>query len=414
MAYPAITLTYTAIAKALTPGSLVALMQAVPPPEPLLEELGCWILADSTVTDGNAAVRTIEILAVSAVQATCTPNLQVGYSGSPIESISVTGGGGGYVRPPVGQVFESSGETLPQFLGKGGKGARLQAYLGLAGAESATAINVGTGYSAQTVAGLVGGMPLGTGTVVQARPGFGAVDPSLFTGSTGCGTRVSDPPAHGALNTRACVRSVAVTNGGKGYHAATTKVVFLGPPGPSGRAAFAFPTLDAMGRITAVSVVDPGLGYITTPTVAFVDTHTTPGLGATATCNMMRGHAAALAVNVVGGAVTAIDINDPGDGYVTMPTLVIFDPSGMGAGAVYSVGPVPNVSSSLFSVSRVDVLARGSGYVHPTVTLQDFYSATGLVALSRGEQSTLIKPFSNLMKTALANALGTPISETIA
>jgi hypothetical protein len=413
MAYPLANLAYSSVAKAILPSALEARMNAVPVPEKMLEELGCYVSSDSSAVVGQVVTRTVQVKCTSAATASCTPHRAGGYSGAPIESTTVTAPGSGYVRPPAALVLDPSTESLGTFLGQGGKGARLAAYLGLVG-RGATGIAVGLGYSAQTIAGLVGGMPLGTNRVTQARPGFGAVDPQLFTGSTGCGTRLSDPPASGALNTLACVRSVVVKSQGIGYNPATTSLLFLGGSiAPGGRQAVAFPTFDAMGRFIKATVVDPGLGYVTTPTVALVDTSPTPGRGASGTVNMVRGHSAQLSVTIGGGgAITSVNIVDPGDGYVSMPDLVIWDPTGGGSGASYTVGPLLG-TPSCFGVSRVDVLARGSGYVAPAITLIDFFSATGLNAFNLGSQNLMLNAFHNLMKTNLRNAVGTAVTETL-
>jgi len=416
MAYPFATLTYATFARGVSPTALIAAMQSVPTPESILEEFGCYVTADSTVDAGGGKVtRTVSVSAVSSGAATATPNRAAGYSSGPIVSVTVNAPGAGFVRPPIAQVFESAAETLPQALASRGKGARLQAYLGIVGrAPTATQIAVGAGYSAATVAGLVGGLPGGTNRVTQARPGFGAVDPLLWTGTTGCGVRVSDPPASVALNTLGCVRAVSVKNPGIGYTPATTKIVWVGAvPIAGGRLPIAFPTFDAMGRCTSVTMVDPGCGYVTTPVPMLVDTSVPGGRGCVLKANMMRGHSAALSVTVLGGQVVAVPVTDPGDGYVSMPTLVIYDPTGGGSGASYTVAPIPG-TPSLFGVSRIDVLSQGSGYVAPVITVVDVNIAWGEVAIARGTPGLLLNQFANLMKTALQNQVGSAITETLA
>jgi hypothetical protein len=408
-------LTYSVPTKgSIAPATLAAAIAAVPAPEEVLEELGCYIASDVT-SAGATCTRVITINDASISKARVLLNFLPGQSGSPVASVTVGLAGSGYVRAPTPELYVSSTTTLAEYMGTAGQGARFQAYLGLI-ASHATQVATGAGYSASTIAGLVGGMPLGTNRLTQARPGFGAVNPLLWTGTTGCGVRVSDPPAAGALNTLGCVRSIVVTEGGIGYSPATTTLLFLGGSlAPGGRPARGFPAFDGKGRFIGGTVVDPGLGYITAPTVALLDTGASPGRGALGTVNMVRGHSAALSVTVVAGAVTAVNITDPGDGYVSMPKLVIWDPTGGGSGASYTVGPIPG-TVSLFGVSRVDVLARGSGYnplADPVLVMDDFYTSLGLVAQETGQTALLKQTFSNLMKTAIQNLVGTAVVEAL-
>ena len=329
-----------------------------------------------------------------------TPVLDLSQSASPIDAATVGTAGVGYIKPPVFWTGDASGETLSDFLAQSGKGARFQAYLKVTG-SFAHLLSGGSGYSAATTAALVGGMPLGTATDTQAQPG-------TFLSGAGVGTRLSDPAANAALNTMACLRAVAVLNQGRNYSGATQCLVLGDPPPPGGRKAVCHPIIVG-GKVIRVLVVDPGMGYIRTPTFGFFDPAGT-GSGAVATANMVRGKPATLSVNLSDGSVGSVGITDPGDGYVSVPDLVIFDPGG-GFGAEATVGPVIGGAASLLGVSRLDVMARGKGYTAPVLHQRSFFEAAFLVG--DGDVTAPFRAFFNLMKTQIQNALSTEVTETV-
>lgn len=94
----------------------------------------------------------------------------------------------------------------------------------------------------------------------------------------------------------------------EGFYVATGVQVLLTGGGGSG--AYAYANLDAQGRITSITVVSGGSGYLTQPTVTIVG----------------GGGSGAQAVAVVfGGSVLSIGVVNPGSGYVRYITRAVDD-----------------------------------------------------------------------------------------
>lgn len=242
------TLTYTAYLGGLSAAAAAALLASVPPPAASLAFIGVRVISDSTPIAGPT-VRTI-ILGLDPIgNATATCSLVPGDgSGSPIDELTLTGAGSGYVVPPIitftggraADVVESK-EAPPN----ANTPAVAQAYLKVV---SAVVTAGGGGYSAATTIVVTG----------QVKPGNG-------------GLRVG---------------------GGS-----TT----------AGRPAVLTPTIVA-GIITAVTITDPGDGYVGVPVVSVVDPSVTPGSGGIITISM---------------GVGRLDLFHAGGGYSTPPTVVL-------------------------------------------------------------------------------------------
>lgn len=74
---------------------------------------------------------------------------------------------------------------------------------------------------------------------------------------------------------------ITVTNGGSGYNAACTSVTVSSPTGENGSQAVAAANIVG-GVIQSIYFLNPGSGYIETPTITINDANTSPGSGATA------------------------------------------------------------------------------------------------------------------------------------
>lgn len=408
MALPFVTIVYAVPAKAVIPATIQAALAAVPLPIATIEEIGAYVVSDTNSNSGGFAVRTIVLRLNAPTPATATAVLEAGPSGSPIESVRHTHGLG-YVRPPVWWIGDPPAQTLPEFLVTEGKGARLQSYLGVfPGRESpeATLIAAGTGYSSQTTAALIGGMPKGLSSDTQAPPG-------TFLGTTPTGTRLVDPTSNGALNTLGVVSSVAMLSQGRNYDPTTKATPLDSTPVAGGRLPKGFPVIVG-GKIVSVQLTDPGMGLITVPTWAFLDP-TGAGSGAVASSSMQRGKPATLSVSVgMGGVITSVNVLDGGDGYVSVPDAVLFDPTGGGTGGSFTVGPVVNGAASVLGVSRVDVLNRASGFsAPPALNERSFFEAAYLVAEAQGNVTQQLRPFQNLMKSAIQRALAAEVFEQV-
>jgi hypothetical protein len=75
---------------------------------------------------------------------------------------------------------------------------------------------------------------------------------------------------------------ITVVSGGTGYNVACTSVTISAPTGEGGIQATAAANISG-GVIQSVYMVNPGSGYITTPTVAIADANSSPGTGASVT-----------------------------------------------------------------------------------------------------------------------------------
>jgi hypothetical protein len=120
------------------------------------------------------------------------------------------------------------------------------------------------------------------------------------------------------MNAFGPVTALTLTNPGSGYTSAPT-VTIGSPTGGSPVQATATATVGAL--VSSISVASGGAGYSSTPTVTINDS---TGSGATAQAT------------VVGGAITAITVTNPGSLY-TAPTVTINDATGTGATATASV-----------------------------------------------------------------------------
>ena len=169
------------------------------------------------------------------------------------------------------------------------------------------------------------------------------------------------------------VSSFTVINGGSGYHPVTV-TVSPPPPGPDAVPATAKATV-INGVIAAITVVDPGFGYVTAPTIT-IDVPPPGGVTATALAQISGSKLSAVvvtsggagyrmpsvtvsvpsqafgsiqatagAITVVGGVITAIAVGNPGRGYVTAPTVTVTSTAGSGASAVSSIAAVATVNA---------------------------------------------------------------------
>ena len=131
----------------------------------------------------------------------------------------------------------------------------------------------------------------------------------------------------------------------------------IDPPAGVGRTATATATVGGNGAITGINVIDPGSGYAAAPIV----TITGGGLDATATAGAPS----------TTGSVTSVSVALPGGGYST-PAV---DITGDGAGAT---------ATAYGSVDVLTLTNAGSGYTMPTLEFElpddpDGVQATGYV-----------------------------------
>jgi len=230
------TLTYKAFLGGASAAQVAALMAAVPVPKDALSFLGVRVISDSTPV-ASPVVRTL-VLGLNPVSAaTATVSLIPGDgSGSPLNAITVTSPGSGYILPPVVSFSGGRSKETPQVLSFRSDQMDRQYF--------------------------------------NTSPGD--PDPvNLADGSL-------NAPAH--AEARLKVVSAAVTAGGGGYNPGTF-ILVQGGLTKGGREAVLTPTI-TLGVVTAVTVTDPGSGYTSVPSIAVIDPAAVPGSGAVVTVSM--------------------------------------------------------------------------------------------------------------------------------
>ncbi|MDQ0373409.1 multicopper oxidase domain-containing protein [Cellulomonas humilata] len=228
----------------------------------------------------------------------------------------------------------------------------------------------GSGYTTAPQVTISGGD--GTATAVATIASTGAVtryvldDPGA--GYSGFAVTVDGGGGTGATATATGgVDAVVLADGGTGYTMPT--VEFDLPAMPDGTQAKghvpmiangdAVDGMDANGVITAVVVDEPGSGYTSAPGVAIHNgTIFDPIAGATPA--------------QVGStlALVAVTPDQLGADYTSAPTVVVTDPDGAGAGAAVSA------RTSVGAVTGIEVTQPGSGYL--TVGMRKFQDALPL------------------------------------
>ncbi len=167
-------------------------------------------------------------------------------------------------------------------------------------------------------------------------------------------------------------------------HLPTALVAFSAPPaGPGARTAQGTADVNELGVVTGITIVDPGAGYVTEPTVTITSVGGGDGATATATVasavsgitltNGGTGYNDPVTVTLAGGGgtgaeasatidldgtITDVALTAAGTDYLTAPTVSFSDLVGEGTGAA-ATAYVTNV------VSTVVVDAGGAGYITP-------------------------------------------------
>lgn len=168
---------------------------------------------------------------------------------------------------------------------------------------------------------------------------------------------------------------VVITNGGSGYTSAPAVTFF----GGSGTGATGTATV-VNGAVTAVQITNPGSGYaVTDNTIQVIFT------GGGSTSKIAR-----LTAVLTAGAVSSITINDGGAGYLSPPTITFIGGGGSGASAtaVLTAGAITSFTS----------LVGGTNYTSPPAVVASGggnTAATGTVSLMPiGVSGTTIENYS--------------------
>jgi hypothetical protein len=202
------TLVYTATPINVTAAAITPVMAAVQLPVDILNVLGVLVTADATV----AAVRTVVLRLVPLTAAAVTAQLDPGQgpgTGSPIDTLTITLAGTGYVAPPDVIITDT-----PDAHGVvNGKGAFANPILGVVGIIPGSLVG-GGGYGVPPTVTFVGGLAPGgvpaTGTATLLA---GSVNAVLIATSGG---PYESPPA------------IVFTGGGGAGAAATASLGLVG------------------------------------------------------------------------------------------------------------------------------------------------------------------------------------------
>jgi hypothetical protein len=395
------TLVYTVAQGGAVLADLAAAVSRVPLPQDILDKFGIAVLSDVTAP-GPPVTRTV-VVDVAPTSATAVATLDPETLG--IKSVQVTSGGSGWIRSPSVIVTDAGLPSVKALLNSKRRGASLVAYLNV----NNTTLVGGTGYSPTTTIGFIGGFALGGArlrrdpALLGARPGADVV---------GVSTRTKDAPAFdqefGEIDTREfegltmTVGAVTMVQKGRRY-SASTFVEFVGGLEVGAVPATGVPLFDPKGRVVAVMLTSGGHGYITAPTINVIDP-TGAGSGAKAVPSMQRGDPAnaSLTIDPITGTITAINLAGQGLRYVSVPTIVIFDPTGAGSGAS---------ATAIMGVERIDVLASGKGYLAPpNIGIVPFYEMQFLFgSIVDANPAPLLSSLSNFMTSRIQRVVATPV-----
>lgn len=237
------------------------------------------------------------------------------------------------------------------------------------GIAAITVTDAGSGYTGATVTIAGGdGNAVATATVSTSGVVTGYTVTAAGAGYSGFAVAVAGGGGTGATALASGgVDAVTITEGGAGYTMPT--VDFDLPALPDGRqakahvpsvaAGDAVDGMDANGTITAIVVDDPGAGYTEAPGVAIHDgTLFDPIAGATP------------AVATTTLQLSGVTAQDLGTGYTGTPTVTVTDPVGTGDGATATA------RTDVGAVTGIDVTDPGTGYL--TVGMRKFQDALPL------------------------------------
>ena len=186
------------------------------------------------------------------------------------------------------------------------------------------------------------------------------------------------------------VTDVTVLNEGSGYsNVALTVINISGATTGSGAAGKI--TVDGIGRITGVNITNGGTGYtkgvkvkvnsatgagaelkavITGGVITGVDI-IKQGVGYVGTDNLVFQVGNAVLVPVINrstGSIESVSIVDPGIGYVSAPTLSVFDPKSSGTGLYGNPTAILEAVEWKGSIVRVNIKDPGKNYAVDTAT----------------------------------------------
>lgn len=314
-----VTVQYTITPTGPTAANLAAVMAAVPLPFAVLQSMGLRLIGDTFPSQTERQV----VLAFGP-SATATATCTLTDTGT-AAAVAVTDPGDDYILPPVVSFTGGGpgGENLGAPSVNGWSYPKARAYMNV---QAAALVAGGTAYAASTTVAFVGGLPPALLPQEQSSPNATTTNANT--------PAVNGPPY--AFN------GVTLVKQGRGYSASTYVQMTGGVLQPGGHDAIVVITgFGPNGQILGLQVVDPGAGYITVPKIAFID----PVNGTTIASNETQAQAVALmgagtpATATVtftapgSGIISGITGLTPGEGYVSPPSMVVYDPTAAGSGA---------------------------------------------------------------------------------
>jgi len=161
------------------------------------------------------------------------------------------------------------------------------------------------------------------------------------------------------------IESIRITNAGVGYTEAPT-ITFTGGGGTGAAATCSVET--SLRGVTAISVIEEGRGYTVAPTISFVTTGA--GVSTPTAIPIMKDA-------LVGLAVSAIQITDPGSGMIGVVTVTIANPPFISTTGNYNFNELVNGSISgtqgrvkdwdldtkILKVSNVGIATTARGFI---------------------------------------------------
>ena len=237
-----------------------------------------------------------------------------------IKNILLLDGGSGYsdTNPPIVEVEAPNKE--------GSEAAEIKATVTNGSVTALEMVSSGSGYTF-------------TPRITFKQPGGAIIAPPTLAGGS-------------------IVGSPVVTHQGEGY--ATRPTIYVDEPtGANGIKASFQAILSADGRLTGLTVLNPGQGYEVVPRIAVVDP-----VGAQVLQTFVDGN----------GRVTDIELLDGGSGYEEVPSVYVVDPRST------NPGQGATASASIFNgrITDINVTNFGSGYsadFPPTIVIQSPPSA---------------------------------------
>ncbi len=213
-----------------------------------------------------------------------------------------------------------------------------------------TVTDPGTGAeAAATVDPKTGGIS----AVTVTSPGSGYLTPPTVA-ITAAGVTPTSPASATAQISSGVVTSIAVNETGFGFTAPTVSI--------TGDAPTTVATANASGGVDNVTV-DAGGVYEVQPVVKFGLPDLPTGVQATGTATMIPLDANAVPPSYTISEVTVVD---PGSGYTSAPSVTIFD------GTPTQVAPTPAATTATIGIAQIDLVNPGAGYTSaPTVTITD-------------------------------------------